>query len=575
MQTFKQRIKRILPYFASSRWGIVVAILASVVGAATEPVLPALMQPLLDKGFQAGGIPLWLVPIVIIGLFTIRGAAVFVAKYSLSWAANGGILVMRAAMFEHLLAAQPTLFSRHSASSLTNTLVYEVQGGANQLVHSVLGLVRDSLTLVAMLSYLLWLNWKLTLFVAVLIPSVGVVMRVLSKRLHRLTVAGQTATDQLAYVVEENVLAWRIVRLHGAQQSESTRFAKSSAAMRRLAMKSVAAASTMTPVTQILAACAMSAVIVVALWQSTTAGTSVGAFASFVTAMLMVITPIKNLSEVAAPITRGLASIERGVKLIDESPLETGGTHDPGRARGAFELRDVTLRYKDEQATAALERVTLTIPAGESVALVGPSGAGKSSLINLLARFLEPSDGTITLDGVPLADWDVKALRRQFALVSQDVVLFNETVAANVCLGAPFDRERVNDALRSANLLDFVATLPDGIDSTIGHNGSELSGGQRQRMAIARAIYKDAPILILDEATSALDSESERQVQAALDVLMRGRTTIVIAHRLSTIEGADRIVALEAGRVVEQGPHDQLLAQGGLYARLHKLQFRS
>ncbi len=216
MQTFKQRIKRILPYFASSRAGIVVAILASIVGAATEPVLPALMQPLLDKGFQAGGIPLWLVPIVIIGLFTVRGAAVFIAKYSLSWAANGGILVMRAAMFEHLLAAQPTLFTRHSASSLTNTLVYEVQGGANQLVHSVLGLVRDSLTLVAMLSYLLWLNWKLTLFVAVLIPSVGVVMRVLSKRLHRLTVAGQTATDQLAYVVEENVLAWRIVRLHGA-----------------------------------------------------------------------------------------------------------------------------------------------------------------------------------------------------------------------------------------------------------------------------------------------------------------------------------------------------------------------
>jgi len=575
MQPFKKRIARILPYFATSRPGIVVAILASIVGAATEPVLPALMQPLLDKGFQAGGIPLWLVPIVIIGLFTVRGAAVFIAKYSLSWAANGGILVMRAAMFEHLLASQPTLFTKHSASSLTNTLVYEVQGGANQLVHSVLGLVRDSLTLVAMLSYLLWLNWKLTLFVAVLIPSVGVVMRVLSKRLHRLTVAGQTATDQLAYVVEENVLAWRIVRLHGAQQSETARFAKSSAAMRRLAMKSVAAASTMTPVTQILAACAMSAVIVVALWQSTTTGTSVGAFASFVTAMLMVITPIKNLSEVAAPITRGLASIERGVKLIDESPLENGGTHDPGRARGAFELRDVTLRYKDDQSAAALEHVTLKIPGGESVALVGPSGAGKSSLINLLARFLEPSGGEITLDGVPLAQWDVKALRRQFALVSQDVVLFNETVAANVCLGAPFDRERVNDALRSANLLDFVATLPNGIDSTIGHNGGELSGGQRQRMAIARAIYKDAPILILDEATSALDSESERQVQAALDVLMRGRTTIVIAHRLSTIERADRIVALEAGRVVEQGTHAELLAQGGLYARLHKLQFRS
>ena len=575
MQPFRQRVKRILPYFASSRAGIVAAILASIVGAATEPVLPALMQPLLDKGFQAGGIPLWLVPIVIIGLFALRGAAVFVAKYSLSWAANGGILVMRAAMFDHLLKAQPLMFSRHTASSLTNTLVYEVQGGANQLVHSLLGLVRDSLTLVAMLSYLLWLNWKLTLFVAVLIPSVGVVMRVLSKRLHRLTVAGQEATDQLAYVVEENVLAWRIVRLHGAAQGETARFAKSSAALRRLSMKSVAAASTMTPVTQILAACAMSAVIVVALWQSTSAGTTVGAFASFVTAMLMVITPIKNLSEVAAPITRGLASIERGVKLIDESPLETGGTHDPGRARGAFELHDVTLRYKEDQSAAALEDVTLSIAAGESVALVGPSGAGKSTLINLLARFLEPSAGRITLDGVPLADWDVNALRRQFALVSQDVVLFNETVAANVCLGAPLDRARVDEALRGANLLDFVATLPAGIDSTIGHNGSELSGGQRQRMAIARAIYKDAPILILDEATSALDSESERQVQAALDVLMRGRTTIVIAHRLSTIENADRIVALEAGRVVEQGTHAELLAGGGLYARLHKLQFRS
>ena len=251
-----------------------------------------------------------------------------------------------------------------------------------------------------------------------------------------------------------------------------------------------------------------------------------------------------------------------------------GGTHDPGRARGALSLRGIGLRYRDDQAPA-LDGVDLDVRAGESVALVGPSGAGKTSLINLLPRFVDASSGTVALDGVPLRDWSLTALRRQFALVSQDVVLFNDTVAANVALGRDVERDRVVAALRDANLLEFVESLPSGIDSRVGHNGSELSGGQRQRLAIARAIYQDAPVLILDEATSALDSESERLVQQALARLMQGRTSIVIAHRLSTIERVDRIIALEAGRVVEQGPHAELLARGGLYARLHALQFRS
>jgi len=330
----------------------------------------------------------------------------------------------------------------------------------------------------------------------------------------------------------------------------------------------------MTPVTQVLAAIALSAVITVALWQSGTGGATVGGFVAFITAMLMLVAPIKHLSDVMAPITRGLAAIERGVDLIGLSPTERGGTHAPTRAAGRVALAGVTVCYREDQA-AALQDVSLTVEPGETVALVGPSGAGKSTLVNLLPRFLEPTAGQVSLDGTPLAEWDIAALRRQFALVSQDVVLFNDTVAANVALGAPADRERIRAALQGAHLLDFAEGLPQGLDTPIGHNGNQLSGGQRQRLAIARALYKDAPVLILDEATSALDSESERAVQAALERLMQGRTTLVIAHRLSTIEHAHRVVALEGGRVAEQGTHAELLAQGGLYARLHAMQFKT
>lgn len=567
------RLRRLAPYFAPSRAGFIVAILGTVVAAATEPLIPALMQPLLDQGFQAGRLPLWVVPVAVIGIFVVRGVAGFVAQYGLSWAATRGVESLRSLMFARLVDARPALFTAQSASRLTNTLVYEVQGGMQQLVFSALSLLRDALTLLALLGYLMWLNWKLTLFVAVLFPAVAWVMRVLSRRLHRLTVAGQGATDELAYVVEENVLAWRIVRLHDAGAAQRSRFERASQTLRNLSMKSTIAASTMTPLTQILAACALSAVIVAALWQS--GGGSVGSFVAFITAMLMLVAPIKRLSEVASPITRGLASLDRAVRLIEETPVEAGGSHDPGtvRAVGHLQLHEVTVRYRDDQPPA-LDGVSLDLRPGETVALVGPSGAGKSTLVHLLPRFIEPTAGDIRLDGRPLRDWDIAALRRQFALVSQDVVLFNDTIAANVALGASLDRERVRAALAGANLLDFVDAQPLGLDMPVGHNGNALSGGQRQRVAIARAIYRDAPILILDEATSALDSESERAVQSALDTLMRGRTTLVIAHRLSTIERADRIVVLDAGRVVQQGTHAGLLAAGGLYARLHALQFR-
>ena len=574
MATVLQRITRILPYFKNGRLGIAVAGLASLLAAITEPALPAMMKPLLDKGFVGGGIPMWMVPVAIIGLFTFRGLAGFTAQYALTWAANQGVQSLRMRLFNHLLRSEPALFTRHSASSLTNMLVYEVQGASTQLVSSVLTLVRDTLTLAALLVYLLYLNWALTLFIGLLFPAVAWVMRTVGRRVQRLTKEGQRANDDLAYVVEENVLAWRIVRLHGAGETQANRFEQLSHALRRLVLKNVTASAAMTPLTQIMAACAMSAVIVVALWQSAAGGQTVGGFVAFITAMLMTLPPIRHLADVMAPIVRGVTALERSVDLIEEGAAEQGGPHAVARATGNIELDRVTLRYAADQANA-LEDFSLTIAAGETVALVGPSGAGKSSLVNLLPRFIEPTSGELRLDGVALREWNIASLRKQFALVSQDVVLFNDSVAANVAMGVPSDMERVRAALKGAHLLDFVESLPQGLDSEIGHNGSQLSGGQRQRLAIARAIYKDAPILILDEATSALDSESERAVQAALDVLMRDRTTLVIAHRLSTIEHADRVVAIDAGRLVEAGTHAELLARGGLYARLHALQFRN
>jgi subfamily B ATP-binding cassette protein MsbA len=444
------------------------------------------------------------------------------------------------------------------------------------LVAAAQTILKDTFSALALFGTLLWMNWRLTLLIAALAPAVGYATRVFSRRMRRITKESQLAVDGIGYVVEENVMAWRTVRLHGAQQAQHDRFERASHTLRRWFMKAGVASATLTPVTQLLTAVALAAVIGVALWQRESGATTMGEFVAFITAALAVATPVRRLTDVSAALTRGLASVERALDLIDHAPREAGGRYAPtARARGEIALLDVGLRFNDAGDAAALDGVALQIHAGETIALVGPSGAGKSTLVNLLPRFLDPTSGSVTLDGVPLPDWDLHALREQFALVSQDVVLFNDTVAANVCFGDTLDTARVRAALAAANLTEFAAALPQGLDTVIGHNGTQLSGGQRQRMAIARAIYKDAPILILDEATSALDSESERLVQQALEVLMAGRTSIVIAHRLSTIERADRIVAIEAGRIKEQGSHAELLAHGGLYARLHALQFRS
>jgi subfamily B ATP-binding cassette protein MsbA len=563
-------IKRLWALLKPYRGRAFLSLLAMALTAATQPLLGEALEQLMDKGFNNKvAFSLWWIPGVLVTIFVMRGIGTFATAYYNNWVLSRVLNDLRGQAFARVLRLPVARFHEESTGKVINTVVGDVRQVVDMINSVFLSFVRDVLVVIGLLGSLLWLNWKLTLVAIVVVPLTAVIVRSTSRRLRQLNRENQRVTAEMTQVVEEAVRGHQVIRVFSGERYEGRRFFLRSEAMRGFSQRMTVAFAATTPVTQIATSLALSLVVVLALQADMT----VGQFTKFVTLMLMLLTPLKSLAEVNGPMQRGIAAAETVFELIDAPVENDPGTCTLGRSAGHVRFENVSFRYPNAHGLA-LDGVTLDARPGQTVALVGMSGGGKSTFVSLVTRFYEPEAGRILLDGVPYQDITMPSLRAQLALVSQNVVLFDDTLRANIAYGAEHvDEARLHAAVRAAHLDDVVARLPDGVDTMIGENGMRLSGGQRQRVAIARAIYKDAPILILDEATSALDNESERAVQAALETLMAGRTTFVIAHRLSTIEGADLIVVMEHGRIVEQGTHEQLLARSGMYANLYRLQF--
>ena len=557
-------------------WKVFAAALTAMgLSALAEPVFPAMMKKLLDDGFSTAAGPWdWLLyPLAIMGIFLARAVFGFIGEYAMSWVSNNVITELRQAMFARMVRLPTRYYSDNLSGRLMSRIAYDVTGVAGAATNALTSLIKDSLAIVGLMAWLLYLNWQLTLITLSVVPFIAVVVRTFSKRLRTVAKGQQESMGKITQVLQETIEGHKVVKIFGGQSYEEARFYKSVREQRRLAMRATMATAAQSPIVQFFAASGVAIIMGVALKQAAGDQTTVGSFVSFITAMLMILPPLRRITDVNAPIQRGLAAAESVFSLIDEAAEEDKGQEDLGRARGLVEFDNVSFTYPGADRPA-LAGVSLTIRPGESVALVGPSGSGKTTAANLLPRFYAIDGGEIRVDGHALPKIRLNSLRDNIALVSQDVVLFNDTIGANIAYGgkSTATADEIRAAAKAAHALEFIDALPEGFDTMIGENGVKLSGGQRQRLAIARAILKDAPILILDEATSALDTESERHVQAALDELMRGRSTLVIAHRLSTVERADRIVALAHGHKQEEGSHAELLAHDGLYARLYRMQ---
>jgi subfamily B ATP-binding cassette protein MsbA len=570
-ELYLRLLRHVRPYWRTFAIGV----LGIIVVAATEPALPALLKPLLDGVFvnKDESVIRW-TPVFIVGLFVLRGLAEYVAQFALSWVGNRLVMDLRGIMFRKLLTLPARYYDDQASGNLISKLTFDVMQVTTAATSVLTAVFKDALVIVGLLGWMLWLNWKLTLLSLVMTPVIVLVVRVISVRLRNSSRQVQQQMGDMTQVIQETIEGHRVVKLFGGQDYEQQRFDAQANSVRRQLMKQVAAAAASVPIVQFVAALALATMVYLATQQSNTDQITVGGFVSFITAMLMLTAPLKRVTSINEPLQRGLAAAESVFALIDQSGEADAGTIDPGRVRGEIRFEGVRFAYGTDGRNA-LEGIDLAMDPGETVALVGASGSGKTTLANLVPRFYQPTGGRILLDGQDIVGLKLTALRANIALVSQDVVLFNDTVAANIAYGAMNQASRADiiAAAEAAHAMEFINAMPEGLDTMVGENGVKLSGGQRQRLAIARALLKNAPVLILDEATSALDTESERHVQAALEVLMRGRTTIVIAHRLSTIENAHRIVVLDGGRIAESGRHAELLAHGGKYAQLYRNQF--
>jgi subfamily B ATP-binding cassette protein MsbA len=568
--------KRLLDY-ARPYWRFfTIAVVAMVLFAATDTGFAALMKPMLDGNFiERDPDMVRLVPLALIALFVFRGLAGFASRYAMSWIGRRVIQVIRRDLFHHLLRLPTRYYDQNPSGRLLSRLTFDVEQVAEATTNAVTILVRDSLTMLFLLAYMFWISGWLTLLFLLVGPVLVGLIRLVSRRFRRISRRIQDSMGELTQFSEEVIHGQRLVKAFNGEQWQEQLFDEVNERNRKLHLKMAAVMGASTPIVQLIAACILALVIYLATLESVKSEISVGSFVSFIAAMMLLMQPMKRLTNVNASVQRGVAAARSIFSVLDEELEKDQGTRQLVRAKGGIEFRNVYFAYEQAKGDV-ISNVSFSVLPGQTVALVGRSGSGKTTLANLIVRFYDPQQGTVCLDGVDVRQYRLADLRKQIAVVGQDVVLFNDTIAHNIAygrLGEVPERDIVASA-DSAHAMEFIRDLPRGINTRIGDRGILLSGGQRQRIAIARAMLKDAPVLILDEATSALDSESERMVQDALERLTRGKTSLVIAHRLSTIERADRILVLEQGRIVETGQHAELLAKNGVYADLYRLQFR-